>query len=157
MDVLDEMVMQYNNTEHSSIKTKPVEASEKKNENKVWLNLYDDRIYDQEIKPKFRVDDKVRITKKKGLFEKGYTPRWSEEVFTVSAVQYTDPITYKIADLNGEEIQGTFYGEELQKTSQEIFRIEKVIKRKGDRSLAKWVGYPDSFNSWVDNNLISLK
>ena len=102
--------------------------------------------------------DKVRITKKKGLFEKGYTPRWTEEVFTVSAVQYTDPITYKIVDLNGEEIQGTFYGEELQKTSQEIYRIEKVIKRKGDRSLVKWVGYPDSFNSWVDNtDLIPLK
>jgi len=154
---LDEMVRQYNNTKHSSIKMTPVEASEKKNENKVWLNLYDDRIYDQEIKPKFRVGDKVRITKKKGLFEKGYTPRWTEEVFTVSAVQYTDPITYKIVDLNGEEIQGTFYGEELQKTSQEIFRIEKVIKRKGERSLVKWVGYPDSFNSWVDNkDLINL-
>ena len=156
--VLDEMVRQYNNTKHSSIKMTPVEASEKKNENKVWLNLYDDRIYDQEIKPKFRVGDKVRITKKKGLFEKGYTPRWTEEVFTVSAIQYTDPTTYKIADLNGEEIQGTFYEEELQKSSQEIFRIEKVIKRKGDRSLVKWVGYPDSFNSWVDNkDLISLK
>ena len=78
-------------------------------------------------------------------------------MFTVSAVQCTDPITYKIADLNGEEIQGTFYGEELQKTSQEIFRIDKVIKRKGERSLVKWVGYPDSFNAWVDNkDLINL-
>jgi len=81
-------------------------------------------------------------------FEKGYRPRWTEEVFAVSAVQYTDPPTYKIADLNNEEIQGTFYGEQLQKTSQEIFRIEKVIKRKGNRSLVKRVGYPDSFNSW---------
>ena len=72
-------------------------------------------------------------------------------MFAVSAVQYIDPPTYKIADLNGEETQGTFYEQELQKTSQEIFRIEKVIRRRGDKSLVKWFGYPDSFNSWVDN------
>ena len=61
------------------------------------------------------VGDKVRITKKKKTFEKGYTPRWTEEVFTISAVQNTSPVTYKITDLNGEEIQGTFYEPELQK------------------------------------------
>ena len=64
------------------------------------------------------VGDKVRITKKKKTFEKGYTPRWTEEVFTIPAVQNTSPVTYKIEDLNGEEIQGTFYEAELQKTNQ---------------------------------------
>jgi len=53
--------------------------------------------------------------------------------------------------LNGEEIQGTFYEQELQKTSQDVFRIEKVIRRRGNKSLVKWLGYSDSFNSWVDN------
>jgi len=53
--------------------------------------------------------------------------------------------------LNGEEIQGTFYEQELQKTSQDVFRIEKVIRRRGNKSLVEWLGYPDSFNSWVDN------
>ena len=75
----------------------------------------------------------MRITKKKNIFEKGYTPRWTEEVFTISRFQYTDPPTYKIVDFNGEEVQGTFYEQELQKTSQEIYRIEKVIKKNGNR------------------------
>jgi len=96
--------------------------------------------------PKFSVDDKVRITKKKSIFEKGYTPRWTEEVFTVSEVRYTDPITYKLNDFNGEEIKGSFYEQELQKTTQEMFRIEKVIRRKGDKSVVKCVGHSDEFN-----------
>ena len=101
--------------------------------------------------------DRVRISKKKGVFEKGYTPRWTEEVFKVSEVHYTEPITYKIVDLNNDEIQGSFYAPELQKTTQEMFRIEKVIRRKGNKSLVKWLGYPESFNSWVDNkDLVKL-
>ena len=80
--------------------------------------------------PKFSIDDNVRITKKKGIFDKGYTPRWTEEVFTVSEVHYTDPITYKLKDLNGEEIKGSFYEQELQKTTQEMFRIEKLSGEK---------------------------
>ena len=75
-------------------------------------------------------------------------------MFTISAVQYTDPPTYKITDYNGEEIKGSFYEQELQKTAQEIFRIEKIIRRRGNESLVKWVGYPDSFNSWVDNEAL---
>ncbi|XP_065675829.1 uncharacterized protein LOC136092036 [Hydra vulgaris] len=83
----------------------------------------------------------------KTTFEKGYTPRWTEEVFTISQIQYTDPPTYKITDNNGEkEIQGTFYEQELQKTNQEIFRIEKVIRKLKKKSLVKWYGYPESFN-----------
>ena len=81
--------------------------------------------------PKFKVDDKVRMSRKKGIFEKGYTPRWTEEVFTVSEVRYTDPITYRIVDYNNEETEGTFYEQELQKSTEEnMFRIEKVLKKK---------------------------
>lgn len=151
INVIDEMVNNYNSTRHSSIKMTPIAASDKKNESAVWMTLNGSKpVYD--INFKFIVGDKVRITKKKGLFEKGYTPKWTEEVFTVSQVQYTDPPTYKITDCNGDEIQGTFYEQELQKTSQEIFRIEKVIRKRGNKSLVKWLGYPGSFNSWVDNN-----
>ena len=59
-------------------------------------------------------------------------------------------MTYKITDSNGEEIQGSFYEQELQKTSQSTFRTEKVLKRQEDKSLVKWMGYPNSFNSWID-------
>ena len=58
--------------------------------------------------------------------------------------------TYVINDLNGEEIIGTFYENELQKTSQKEFRIEKVIKRKGDKLYVKWKDYDSLFNSWID-------
>ena len=90
----------------------------------VWRNLYPEHLEVYDIKPKFSVGDKVRISKKKKTFEKGYTTRWTEELFTIVEVQCSRPPTYKIADLNGEEIKGSFYEPELQKTSQELFRIE---------------------------------
>ena len=106
--------------------------------------------------PKFSIDDNVRITKKK-ISRKDIRHAGRKRFFTVSEVRYTDPITYKLKDLNGEEIKGSFYAQELQKTTQEMFRIEKVIRRKGDKSLVKWVGYSDKFNSWVDNkDLVKL-
>ena len=89
---------------------------------------------------KFSVGDNVRITKKKKLFEKGFTPRWTDEVFGISKIVLTILITYKIIYLNEEEIEGSFYEQELQKITQDKFRIEKVLKRKGDKSLVKWVG-----------------
>ena len=153
IDVLNEMVNSYNNTRHSSIKMTPAKASLKANEKTVWMNLFGNEIH-KAIKPKFSIGDKVRITKKKNIFEKGYTPRWTEEIFTISTIQYTDPPTYKITDANDEEIQGSFYEQELQKSTQKIFRIEKIIRKLGNKSLVKWSGYSDSFNSWVDNDAL---
>ncbi|XP_047135794.1 uncharacterized protein LOC124812787 [Hydra vulgaris] len=116
----------------------------------VWLNL-NGKVRSYPVQPKFSIGDKVRITKKKGAFEKRYTPRWIKEVFTISQTQFTNPPTYKIADHNNEEMQGTFYEQELQKTNQEIFRVEKIIRKSRNKSLVKWYGYPETFNSWVDN------
>ena len=75
--------------------------------------------------PKFSICDHVRITKKTVIFDKGYTQRWTEDVFKISKIQLTIPVTYKVTDYNGEEIQGSFYEQELQNTKQDIFRIEK--------------------------------
>jgi hypothetical protein len=114
-DILDKLVKNYNNTIHSSIKMTPVEASKLKNEITVYKNLYPEK--EEKIKkPKFKVGDRVRITKKKGKFEKGYTTRWTKEIFIIVKVLNTNPVTYKINDLKGEEIKGGLYEQELQIT-----------------------------------------
>ena len=59
-------------------------------------------------------------------------------------------MTYKITDYIGDEIQGSFFEQEMQKTSQDVFRIEKILNRRGDKSLVKWMEYPKLFNSWID-------
>jgi len=115
----------------------PVEASKKENEVRVYRNLYPD-LTRRPMREKFKFGDKVRIQKKKGLFEKGFTPNWAEEVFTVSKIQRSNPVTYKITDYDDEEIQGTFYEQELQKTSQEVYIIEKIVKKGKTKSLVKW-------------------
>ena len=100
--------------------------------------------------PKFKVGDHVGISKDKNISSIGYTPNWSEEVFVIKKNKNAVPWTYVIDDLNGEEITGTFYEKELQKIDQQEFRIEKVIKKKGDKLYVKWKGYDNSFNSWID-------
>ena len=74
-------------------------------------------------------------------------PNWSEEILVIKKIKSTVPWTYVINDVNGEEIIGTFYGKELHSTNQQEFRIQKVIKRKGDKLNVKWKGYNNSFNS----------
>ena len=157
MSVLPDLVKDYNNTVHSSTKFTPIDASKKKNELTVWRNLYPDRFKTNRLTPKFSVGDLVRITKKKKVFEKGYTTRWTKETFTIKEIRDTNPITYKIEDLEEKEIKGTFYEPELQKTRHQLYRIEKIIEKANGKSLVKWKGYSDNLNSWVDDEkLINL-
>ena len=142
IDKLDNIVDEYNNTYHTTIKMKPIDVKDN-----TYINT-DKETNDKD--PKFKVGDRVRISKYKNIFAKGYTPNWSEEVFIIKKVKNIVPWTYVINDLNGEEVTGTFYEKELQKTSQEEFRIEKVIKRKDGKMYVKWKGYDNSFNSWID-------
>ena len=106
-------------------------------------------------KTKMKFGDNVRITKKKKTLDKGYTQRWAEEVFKISKIQLIIPVTYEITDYNGEEIQGSFYEQELHKTKQNIFRIEKIIKHQGNKSLVKWLGYHDAFNSGLKTKTLT--
>ena len=118
IDKLNDIVPEYNNTYHRTIKMKPTDVKD---------NTYIDK------DPKFKFGDHVRISKYKNIFAKGYTPNWSEEVCVISKIKNTVPRTYVINDLTGEEIIGTFYEKEQQMTNQKEFRIEKVFKRKGDK------------------------
>ena len=142
IDKLDDIVDEYNNTYHTTIKMKPIDVKDNKyiNANKEMNNK----------DPKFKVGYHVRISKYKNMFAKGYMPNLIEEVFVIKKVKNTVPWTYVINYLNGEGITGTFYEKELQKTNQEEFRIEKVIRRKGDKLYVKWKGCNNSFNSWID-------
>ena len=108
LDILPKILKQYNNTKHSSIKMTPTEASKKKNEGIVYFHLNGNT--EPRMKSlQFKVGDKVRISKyKRKVFDKGYTPTWTEEVFTIDKIQYASPVTYKLKDLNNEEIQGSF-------------------------------------------------
>ena len=142
IDKLDDIVNEYKNTYHSAIKMKPVDV--KSNE---YINSRKE-INDKDTK--YKIGDIVRISKYKNIFATGYTPYWSEEGFVIKKVKNIVPWTYAINDLNGEETVRTFYEKELQKANQKEFRIEKVIKKKGDKLYVKCKGYDNSLNSWID-------
>ena len=155
INILPKILKKYNNKKHRSIKMTPKQASNPKNVEKVYYNLYGKEYHDDIAK--YKIGDIVRISKyKRKTFDKGYTPNWTEEQFKISKIQYTNPITYKIVDLNNEEIKGSFYEEELQLSKQHIYRIEKIIKRdyKKKQALVKWLGYNSDYNSWVPLNQI---
>ena len=107
-DVLDDAVNAYNSTEHNTIKMKPKDV---KNDNKrVYIDEYNKK------NARFNVGDRVRISKLKNIFAKGYTPNWSREILIVDKINDTVPCTYNLKDLNDEEIIDSFHDRELQKT-----------------------------------------
>ena len=154
VDVLQDLINECNNHKHSTIKMTPTEASMKYNEKVIQNDVYsidDKTIY----KSKFMVGDRVRISKyKRTLFDKGYTPNLSEEVFVIAGIQHTNPTTYIIKDYNNQIIEGCFYESELQKTDQDFYRIDIVIKEdyKIKLALVSWKGRPKEFNSWIPLN-----
>ena len=145
VDILPKILASYNNSRHRSIGMTPSQARKPENYGKVYFNLYGDLANRNKNndKPAFVIGDRVRISKyKRVTFDKGYTPNWTEEVFIIDGIQFTNPITYKIKDLNGEQIKGTFYREELQKTDQEVYRIETIISKARRQSISQMERLP---------------
>ena len=135
IDTLPSLIEKYNNTFHHTIKCTPSFARASSSYQHVYDALYNrggEHRKGATVKTKttFKVGDHVRILKKKKTFEKGFTPNWTEELFIVIGVRPTKPITYKIKDLKGGDIKGSSYPQELQKTKQEVYRIEKVLRNK---------------------------
>ena len=107
-DVLDDIVNEYNNTKHNTIKMKPKDVGN--NNKRVYIDEHNEK------RSRFKVGDIVRISEFKNIFAKGYTPIWSREIFIINKINDSVPYTYNIKDLNGEEIIGSFYDRELQKS-----------------------------------------
>ena len=149
MDVLDSMVDVYNHTPHRSIGMAPNDVTSK-NKARIWFRLYANPISYKE--PALRVGDSVRISKARRVFKKGYLAQWTEEIFTIVERKSTQPPTFVLADYSGEVLKGTFYPQKLQKVikTDDVYRVEKILKRSKNQALVKWLGYPDKFNSWVN-------
>ena len=116
---------------------------------RVWYRLYADPVEYKDSD--LVVGDTVRISKARRTFKKGYLSQWTEELFTIAKKHHTRPTTFTLRDWNGEELKGTFYAQELQKVikTDDVYHIEKILKEEKNRVFVKWLGYPDSFNSWV--------
>ena len=155
VDILQHLIDGYNSTKHRSTKFVPNDVSPA-NEHIVRRNLFPSIIkLKKHSTAVFKVGDTVRVTRKKGVFEKGYEMSWSWEVFEVREVKQTYPVTYGLSDYKGEEIQGSFYKSELQLVdkSDGIWPVEKIIKtrKRGGQTeyFVKFLGYPDEANTWI--------
>lgn len=102
---------------------------------------------------KFKVGNRVRVSKYKNIFEKVYTPSWMTEIFTVDQVKQTKPITQKLNDYQDQSIEGGFYEQELLKVKYPyVYLIEKVLRTRGNEVYVKWLGFNDSHNTWIQRS-----
>lgn len=150
-DILPDLIHDYNNKFHRTIGMKPIEVN-KKNSKQVLKNIKKNTKpkVERMLPRKFVEGDKVRISKYKGVFSKKYLPNWTNEVFTVYRVQPTYPETYILKDNKGELLQGGFYGHEMLKsTAGDVYLVEKILKRKNDQVLVRWLGFDKSQDSWI--------
>ena len=147
IDKLDGIVDECNNTYHSTIKIKPID---------VKFSTYIVFAFKNNDKdPKFKVGYHVRISKYKNIFAKVCVPG-QKKFFVIKKVKCTVTSTCIISDLNGEEIAGTFFEKELEKTNQKEFKVEKVIKRKSDKLCGKCKDYANYFSCWIDKKYILI-
>ena len=124
LDVSDQMVKTYNENVHSTIRMAPKEASKDINQGKVYFSIIRKQNKSR-TSIKYKKGDKVRISKYKRHFEKGYTSNWTEEIFTIDKINMTTPVTYQVRNLNNDNILGSFYAQEFSQAKQNIFRIER--------------------------------
>jgi hypothetical protein len=162
VDILPQLIDDYNNKIHSTIGMSPTDALKMINYETVLENTLKARPRLIRKKPKFKIGDVVRVSRVKNIFEHGYIANWSQETFDIVKVLNTNPITYKLKDMNGEILEGSFYTEELQKTQlKNTLLIEEIIKErtvKGKKQYyVKYLGMSKKFNKWLDEkDLIDL-
>uniref|UniRef100_A0A0V0GC20 Putative polinton-1 pi n=1 Tax=Triatoma dimidiata TaxID=72491 RepID=A0A0V0GC20_TRIDM len=147
------LINTYNNKIHKTINMKPSEVNA--NNATSLLNKVYSFKSKRKDKQRFQQGDYVRISKRRAVFTKSYTPNWSAEIFKVKSVRHTIPYTYLLEDLSGQPIQGAFYTQELQKTKyKDVYLIEKILKRKNNMFYVKWLSFKKP--SWINvKDLIS--
>lgn len=149
---LQDVVASYNATFHRSIGTQPRLVTPD-TEAKVYDRLYGQKFRERAIKrrkPKFTVGDRVRLAAERKTFQRGFLPGWTREIFLVYRRENTHPYVYRVRDQNGERIRGTFYEQEMQKVHDSgVYRIERILKKKGRQALVRWAGYGEDFDSWI--------
>jgi len=100
---------------------------------------------------KFKVGDSVCVSKYKTIFEKGYTPNWTTEVFKIVKVQRTNPVTYLLEDYRGKSVAEAFYEYELLRAADpDVYLVEKILRGRGDK--VKWLGFDNLYNSWIQKD-----
>ena len=145
VEMVKDLVSDYNETEHSSTKVSPSNAYSGNAD-----VSYRGRRLPPKTKPKFKVGDYVRISLVKGVFDKGYEQNWSDEVYRISNVNETNPTTYDVEDQKGEEVKGRFYQQELLPTTMKDHSvIEKVLEVKGKKALVRYKGWDKKWDDWV--------
>ena len=155
-NILPELIKTYNNRYHRTIKMKPIDVN-KTNEKYIKNNFYTYDITNK--KPKFKINDLVRISLKRRKFfdEPTGNIKWSEELFKIYKIDKSNVITYQLKDMNDEIIKGIFYEKELQlsKNITGEYIIEKILKTKENQMYVTWRAYSNNFNSWIDKNTIA--
>lgn len=150
VSILPQLLQKYNTSIHRTIGMRPIDVR-KKHEKELMKKINSSSSSSKtKAVVKFKPGDTVRVSKFKALFAKGYTPSWSTELFTVNSVRNTVPPVYYLSDKEGTPIKGGFYSFELQKTKYpDTYLVEKVLKRKGDKTYVKWLGFDNRHNSWI--------
>ncbi|XP_066596505.1 uncharacterized protein [Prorops nasuta] len=148
--MLQQLVDDYNTRKHRTIRMRPADVKPEHAEQLLATVYNTIKIFGRS---KFKVSDFVRISKYKNVFAKGYTANWTIEIFQVTKVQRTNPATYLLKDFHGKDIYGGFYEYELLKTANpNVYLVEKVLRKKGNKVYVKWLGMDKTHNSWINKN-----
>lgn len=167
LESFPKLIKSYNHTIHSSLGMPPASVN-LKNERQVWEHLYSEDLLRTPTKLKRKeliIGDPVRLSKRKRTFEKAYYQNWTDEIFYIAHISNTNPPIYKLADSEGEILEGVFYREEItpirfdekldykRRGIGKVYAVEQVLKEEmrkdGKYVFVKWRGFPDSANSWI--------
>ncbi|KYM98775.1 hypothetical protein ALC62_10503 [Cyphomyrmex costatus] len=147
---LSRLLSDYNGRRHRTIEMRPIDVTP------TVANRLLSTVYSHvKIAPpmKFKTGDPVRVSKFKTIFEIGYTPNWSTEIFHIAKARRTNPATYLLKDYRGKPIAGGFYEHELQRVSNpNVYLFEKVLRKRGNEVYVKWLGMDNSHNSWINKD-----